>query len=283
MAPAARHDSGVVLLNVLVVLALSAGLLVALLRLSDLAIARSRLFADASQALSIALAGEASAIAALRRDLVESPLSDHAGEVWAAVAQADVATGDGSFALQIEDAQARLNLTGLTGVLALQRLQALGVLLDLRPEVARRLAARLAQPRPAANLAALAREAGLAEAETAALTPYLVVLPDAAAVNLNTCPDALFPVLFGSTTIAATLLDRRARQGFLTEDDLSAANAIVPPGAGFVSRYFVVTITVRVGDATQRMTSLLGRGYAPGGVASVGTLWRGPLTAPALR
>jgi general secretion pathway protein K len=264
-----RGDSGVVLLNVLVILALCAGLLVTMLRVSDIGIARSGIHAEAAQALAVALAGETSAVAALRRDLAEAPLSDHPGEAWAAVAQRETAIAGGSFALQVADAQARLNLTGLTGVLALQRLQALAAALDLRPEVAPRLALRLARPRPAPDLPTLADEAGLTAEEVRALAPLVTLLPEPTPVNLNTCPDALLPVLFGNPVTAAALAERRARQGYLTADDLAAVSAVLPPGTGFVSRFYAVDTAVRIGAAELRLLSLLQRGFGPGAVPVV--------------
>lgn len=269
-----RPDSGVVLLNVLVILALCAALLVAMLRLSDNGIARSGLYSDASQALSVALAGEASAVAALRRDLAEAPLADHASEGWARIAQDPTPIPGGSFALQIADAQARLNLTGLTGVVALQRLQALAAALELRPEVAQRLALRLSQPQPAASLDSLARDAGISATEMDRLAPFVVLLPEPSPVNLNACPDLLLAVLFGNPATAAALAERRARQGFVTEGDLEAVSAVLPPGAGFTSRFFTVDTAVRIGAVEQRMHSLLQRGFGPGGVPVVAAVLR---------
>lgn len=273
-APRRPGEAGIVLLNVLVILTLCAGLLVALLRLSDIGIARSRLFADAGQALAVALAGEASAVSALRRDLALAPLADHAAEPWAQVAQDDMAIAGGRFALRIADAQGRLNLTGLTGVLGLQRLQALAAALGLRPEVAPRIAVLLARPRPPADLAALAREAGLTAAEAQALDPLVTFLPDPAPVNLNACPDVLLAVLMGNPATAAALAERRARQGYLTRDDFAALSAVPPPGSGFTSAFFTVDVDVRIGDARQRLRSLMQRGFGPGGVPVVSVVVR---------
>jgi general secretion pathway protein K len=268
-------EAGVVLLNVLVMLALCAGVLVTMLRLSGIGIARSTHFADAARALSVALAGEASAQAALRRDLALAPQADHPGEDWGKVAQEDVAIEGGRFALAIADAQARLNLTGLTGVLAHQRLRSLAAALGLRPEVAQRLALRLAASQPPAGMADLARDAGLTPDELQALAPHVTILPEPAPVNLNTCSDLVLAVMFGNPAIAAALAERRAGQGYLTPDDLAAASAVVPPGAGFVSRFFTVDVAVTSGGARRQVRSLLQRGFGPGDVPVVRVVARG--------
>ena len=59
-----------------------------MLSLADVSIARSQRFSEAGQALALIRAGEQSAIVALRRDMIEAPDIDHAGEPWNDVAQA---------------------------------------------------------------------------------------------------------------------------------------------------------------------------------------------------
>lgn len=106
-------EAGVVLINVLVVLALSSAVLVAMIRVGDLGIARSQGYAEAAQGRALIAAGEASAVTALRRDMVAAPQTDHRAEAWARVNQAETRIDAGRFALSITDAQARLNLTAL--------------------------------------------------------------------------------------------------------------------------------------------------------------------------
>ena len=107
------RDPGVVLVNVLMIVALMSSVVFAMVSFGDLSIARSQRFSEAGQAISLVLAGENSALAALRRDLARAPETDHAGEVWGQVAQQAVTIEDGSFALAITDAQGLVNLTGL--------------------------------------------------------------------------------------------------------------------------------------------------------------------------
>ncbi len=106
-------DTGFILINVLVVLGLAATVVYAMLTLADLSIARSQSFSEAGQGLALIRGGEQSAIAALRRDMIEAPDTDNAAEPWAKIGQEPIAIPGGSFALRIEDAQARFNLNTL--------------------------------------------------------------------------------------------------------------------------------------------------------------------------
>ena len=165
------RDAGVVLVNVLVLLGLAASVVYAMLALADLSIARSRRFAEAGRALALVRAGEQSAIAALRRDMIEAPAIDHPGEAWTAVAQAGVDIGGGAFELQIADAQDRFNLNSLRGggLQARQTLDAIVAHLELPEETAERIADSLERDGPLRELGELARRAGIPPEEVALL------------------------------------------------------------------------------------------------------------------
>ena len=277
-------QSGVVLINVLVILALTASVVFAMVSLSDLAIQRSQRYSSAGQALALIAAGEASAIVALRRDMAETPQTDNATEAWAQTGQQKVEIDGGSFALQIEDAQSRFNLNSLpqSGALGLQILQRIVKILDLQPDVALRIAARLAQPAPLIRLQDLIAEAGLTASEVSQLSELTTVLPGRTDINLNTAPAALLGVLADNPVQANRLEGLRKRKGFLTADDLATANVILPLGAGFVSRYFLVRVDVTLGDSAQHMQTLLQRRNGPGGAAEVVAVFRqSPVTLPA--
>lgn len=265
------RDSGVVLVNVLIVLALAASLLVAMLTRSDQGIARSQIYSEASQALMLALSGEASAITALRRDLRQDPLSDHGAEGWAKTGQTETAIAEGSFALNIADAQAKLNLRGVPqgGLLAQQRVQRLMAALDLPPDLAASLIAGLTENPRLADLDALARRAGLSARARDRLARFTTLLPEETPLNLNTAPDLLFGVVFDNPVQIATLLKRRQQAGFLTADDLKSEGVILPPGTGFASRFFRVRTMVRFAGAVQNLDSLLQRFPATGQVAVI--------------
>jgi general secretion pathway protein K len=271
-----RREAGVVLINVLVILALTASVVFAMLSLSDISIARSQRYSAAAQALALIAAGETSAVVALRRDMTEAPQTDHAGEAWAQTGQDRIAIAGGSFALTIEDAQARYNLNSLpgSGELGAQIVRRLTEALDLPPDVALRIAARLAQPQPLDRLEDLVTEAGLHPDDLDLLATVVTVLPGRTEVNVNTAPPALLRAITDNPVQAAALEAIRSRNGFLTPDDLTAANVILPPGVGYRSRYFWVTVTVEVDETWQRRVALLQRRTGPGEAPEVRVIAR---------
>lgn len=269
MSKARRPDQGVVLINVLVILALMATVVFAMVSLSEISITRSQRFSEAGQALALVAAGEASAIVALRRDLAEAPDSDHLAEPWAQIQQEEVRIEAGTFALTITDAQAALNLNSLpgSGALGVQLLQRVLTTLDLPAEIGLRIMARLAQPEPLDRLSDLEDGAGLTSDEVARLAELVTVLPGRTDININTAPEALLAALADNPVQARNLIGVRNRQGFLTRGNVTAMRLILPPGAGFRSSHFHVTTTVSIGGTTQSRQSLLqrrtGRGGAP--------------------
>ena len=264
-------DQGVVLINVLVILALTASVVYAMVSLSELSISRSQRFSSAGQALALIAGGEASAVVALRRDMVDAPATDNTAEPWALTGQDEVRIAGGRFALKIEDAQQRFNLNTLpfSGALGAQMLQRIVAALELPPDVGLRIAARLAQTEPLSRMADLVAEAGLTPAEVARLSQLATVLPGRTDLNINTAPEALLGVIADNPVQARSLQGIRSRNGFLTQADITAAKMILPPGIGFVSRFFQVTVNVTVDDTSQRMETLLQRRPGRGGVPEV--------------
>ena len=277
-----QSDAGVVLINVLAILALTASVVYAMVSLSELAITRSQRFSAAGQAQALIGAGEASAITALRRDMIDASQADHPAEPWAQTNQDPVVIGGGRFALRIEDAQARFNLNSLpgSGMLGLQMLERLVASLDLTPDVTARIAARLAQPAPLERLTDLVAEAGLTLAEVDMLADLITVLPGSTPVNINTAPTSLLAALADNPVQARQLDGIRTRQGFLTPADVAAVQVILPPGAGYGSRYFWVTITVEIDQTSQSLRSLLQRRTGPGGRPEVVVIERDRALVP---
>jgi general secretion pathway protein K len=253
------RDQGVILINVLVILALCATITFAMIRLSDTAITRSQRFSAAGQGLALIAAGEASAIALLRRD---DPASDDLTEDWA-VAQEPVAIAGGSFALRIEDAQSRLNLNSLPqmGALGLQLLTGIARARDLPEDVPLRIAARMAQG-PLVHMGDL-QQAGVSAADIAALAPYVAALPRPTEWNINTMPDAMLTVVTTNPVQARQIQGLRARKGRLTPADLATAGVVLPQGLGFTSAFFRVTTEVTIDGVAQRGISLLQRRGSP--------------------
>ncbi|MES2665534.1 MAG: type II secretion system protein GspK [Pseudomonadota bacterium] len=273
-----RPDDGVVLVNVLVVLALSSAVLLAMIRVGDIGISRSQTFADAAQGRALIAGGEASAITALRRDMGDAPQTDHPGEPWASANQAEVRIDAGTFALTISDAQARFNLNSIaaSGAIGPQILVRITQGLNLPETVAPRILARIGQVRPLRQIDDLVAEAGLTPAEVDALRPLITVLPQRTDVNLNTAPEALLVALTDTAVQAGAITALRDRRGFLTPADLAAAEVVLLPGVGFASQYFEVVVQVTVGRVTQSQRSLLHRRQDADGQPAVAVVARLP-------
>jgi general secretion pathway protein K len=259
-------EGGVILINVLVILALSSTVVFAMLRLSDTAITRSQRYSDAGQGAALIAGGEATAIAALRRDMQDAPQADHPGEAWAKIAQDEIAVDGGTFSLAIADAQGRFNLNNLARGIPedLQILQRIITELELPETVGLLLLARLADPAPIRSLNELA-DAGIGADEVRRLSTLVTVLPTQTTININTMPDAMFFILAGNPVQARLLQGIRARRGELTQRDLLDTGLILTAQAGVTSSYFTVTTRVTVGETTQGRDSLLYRFAAPGG------------------
>ncbi|MDQ1901659.1 type II secretion system protein GspK [Paracoccus sp. WLY502] len=273
-----RRDtqSGVVLINVLVTLALASTVLYAMISLSELSIARSQRYSEAGQAQALIAAAEASLISALSRDMAEAPGSDNLTEGWAQIAQQPVSIAGGSFALVVEDAQSRINLNSeaMRGAQGAQTLRRIGEALDLPADVTDRIRARLAQRKPLERLDDLIADAGLSPAELVALRPFLTVLPRSTDVNLNTASEEVIGVLTGNLAQTASLVAIRARNGSLAPQDVERAQMIPPPGIGFTSAWFRAIATVRVGTTTQQVSSLIQRSASADGQRHVGVVAR---------
>ncbi len=245
------------LITVLAAVALASTVVFAMLSLQETAVRRSQRFADATQAMAAALGGEASAIAALRRD---DPAMDHLSEAWAALEETEAPIQNGTFSLRIVDAQARFNLNTLVRGRASQKaiLRKILAAIEAPDLVAEVIAARLAREGPVARVADL-EGLGVDAGTLARLAPFVTALPGRTAVNLNTADEALIAILVGDPFAARSLVARRERNGFVTREDLAPLRIIAPPGAGFASDHFEVSVDVEVGGARQRLVSLLKR------------------------
>lgn len=269
-------EAGVVLLNVLVLLALSTAVVYAMLSLADISIARSQRFSEAGQALALVRGGEASAIVALRRDMIEAPEVDHIGEPWGATAQAGVEIAGGAFELEIADAQGLFNLNILTrpDLQTLETLEAIVGALELSPGTPERIAASMALDGPLRDLDDLTWRAGVPPEDIAAMAEFVAALPGRGEINLNAAPPALLAILLQNSAQTRELVAIRDRQGYLTPEDLAAAEVIPPPGTGLKSDLYRVRVTVRIGDTVQSMESLLQRRRSPAGGNEVAVVQR---------
>lgn len=252
-------ESGVILVNVLSIVALASAVMVAILTLQDLSIERSTRFMDAASASAIASGGEASALIALRRDSVESPEADHYREAWAQIQDEAAGIAGGQFRLAIQDEQSRFNLNNLvTGGLGAE-------------EVLRALLQQVGSPGLASRIAVFVTErggvrsvndlsgAGIDPAVVAALAKFVCALPEPTDVNFNTADEELLAALLGNRPAARSLVSRRERQGYLAPEDLALANVLLPARSGFRSDYYKVAIEVTYGTVTLSTDSRIHR------------------------
>lgn len=263
-----RDDDGMILVQVLAVLAVASAAVLVLIGLQQAAILRGQRAADTAQALAWARGGETSVATALRRDAAEAPKTDHLGEPWARVAQVPVALPGGGFTLRLRDANDRINLNALTGTLGRARLTALAQAAGLTPAAAAGLAALLDQAGPLEDLDHPLL-AGLAPEALARVRDLITALPGRAPVNINSAGAPVLALLLGNPAAARALVARRDRQGYLTPGDLADLAVVLPPGLGFTSNLWWVETTATFGASTQTLVTLLHRRPARGGTEVV--------------
>jgi len=251
---------GMILLNVLLVLAVASVAVLIMVSTQDIEVQRSTRLRDAAQANAYARAGELSAVTTLRRDALVAAGTDNLAEPWAQLGQQEISVPGGRFALAIEDEQSRFNLNAMkTGESApITLFQSIGASLNLDPASLIRIASvvRVAGPLTDDSLIVAA---GVPRADLDKLAPYVVILPEDATINLNTVGLPLLTLMTKDPEVASKLLAARARRGFLTPADLSTEGAPSLPGTGFTSDHYRVITTVTVGDVTQALDSRIAR------------------------
>lgn len=260
MIRARPHEEGMILINVLLIVALAASVVVLMVSARDAGIDRALLMREAASAQAAARGGEASAITALRRDMIDAPEADHPKEAWSAIIETDAPIAGGTFSLAVIDAQAKFNVNMLaTGdpaaqILLSRILAAFGYPPDFAPLIP-------ALIRTTGRLDSLQQLAlgGIDQPTIAHVAAIGDALPVDSQINLNTASEQLLALLMDDPIKAKLLVQRRAAGGFLTSADFTGANAAIPPGTGFTSNLFYVVTKVRIGRTTQVLTSLLQR------------------------
>lgn len=251
---------GMILLNVLLVLAVASVAVLIMVSAQDLEVQRATRLKDAAQASAYARAGELSAITALRRDAVVAPTSDNLSEPWAQLGQQDIAVPGGRFALAIEDEQSRFNLNAMRSgdAAPIALFQSIGATANVEPASLIRIASVVRVAGPLTD-DSLIIAAGVPRSDLDKLSPYVAIMPEDATINLNTVALPLLSLLTRDAEVAQKLIAVRARNGGLTQADLTAEGASALPGTGFTSNHYRVVTTVTVGDVTQALDSRIAR------------------------
>lgn len=262
-----------ILINVLALIAVATAVVMSMLGSETDALTRITALREAAQAQAIARGGEASAIVALRRDMIATSGSDDRTGNWAKIEQRRTPIDGGSFALTIDDAQGRFNINDAAGrepVLA-----AIGARLGLDPGIAGHIAASIASDGRIADLAELSR-AGIDALAIGKLRALVSALPGVSPVNVNAAPPELLGILAGNMAGGQLLARRRDRAGRLTPADFIETGLTLSAGAGFISDHYRVTTTVTIGTTTATLTSLLERRHGTVPTVVAIARWAGP-------
>ncbi len=285
-----RRSRGAALVLAMLIAALAAVVAVAV------AAEQQRWFSDVAnrrdqvQAQALALAGVQWSRQIMQDDARGGSI-DHLGEPWA-YPLPRTPLENGSIEGSIEDAQGRLNINNLAANDALgkeerarfARLAAsrgLGsatlaaVAASLMPMAADDGTQKGGTPPPApatppglrpVRAAELAAMPGVTARDVAQLLPFVVALPAATPLNVNTAsPDVLAAALPGMSADAlATLVAERARKPFATLSDFRSrlpSGATVPDETTLAtsSSYFLVSVRARQGETRAQARALLRR------------------------
>jgi general secretion pathway protein K len=294
ITPRRTDDSGMILVNVLVIVMLATAVLAIMLATEDNQVERSAHLRFASQAMATARGGEMSAIAELRRDLVRDMAtgnqSDTLAEPWANIADTDARIVGGHFSFVVSDAQARFNINNLAhgDAISIGALNAVAVNAGIRPDHVAAVVALLHQHGPIRDLSEL-RAAGVSEGELQRLSIVCAALPTPTTVNVNTASEALLVIMTGNLATAHAIILARGKGGIGVGGTIgmqtgpSADHILLPPGTGVASEYFWARGRVTNGGTSQQLTTLLHRRLDQGQPVVVAIeRWRGaaPLAAP---
>jgi general secretion pathway protein K len=291
--PSSHKQRGVAILTALLVVAVGTIIAVDLVWQSTLDQRRTAAALAADQSLMFALGAEAWVADVLRQDLVDSPDSDHLGELWA-TDTVPLPFEGGVIAGRVEDLQGRFNLNNLIGEdgeedeLARQQFERLLALLELDPALAGNvidwLDSNVEQhfptgaedstytdqdpPYRTANTlitspSELMAIAGFDLERYRRIAPYVTALPRGTTLNVNTASDMLIASLSDDIdlSLAASLIDERGDAEF-PDVETVFADLIAPEmfaRIGGVSEHFLLTGTVVMGSNQMTLRSVLQR------------------------
>lgn len=253
-----------ILLNVLILVAIAAAAVTVMIASEDNEVRRTTRLKDAAQARALSLAGELSAVVALRRDLQQAPLADAYSEPWAAIAQQPIAVPQGRFALAISDEQARFNINSLVrdDAIAASRFRRVALEAGLTEASLTDVAVLVRTFGPLKDDGLLG-SIGLTPAEITGLGRLIAYLPPEVPLNLNTVEADLLEILVDDLSSVRAFLALRSAKGQVNASDLDRFG--FSGLGGLTSSHFSVTTTVSVGDVTQVTVSRIERAMIPHG------------------
>jgi general secretion pathway protein K len=249
-----------ILVNVLMFVAIAAGLVLLMINREELALDRGLRTREAARALAIVRGGELSALVALRRDGEQAPEVDHVGEPWAKLAENGAPIEGGSFDLAIADAEGRFNINSVrTGEVSSTILfQTIGSEVGLTPEQIVAAVEYVRLQGPVTDLRPL-RLAGVEPKVADRLERLVTALPGTTTLNLNAADEEMLALLFRDPLVAQRLVEVRTRQGYLTAKDLTDQNVSLPRGTSFRSNTFWVRTRATIGGTSQQAATLIQR------------------------
>ncbi|MES2338849.1 MAG: type II secretion system protein GspK [Pseudomonadota bacterium] len=260
-------DAGMILINVLMFVAIAAGLVMLMIDREELALDRSLRVREAARAAAIVRGGEISALVALRRDAQVAPDTDSVNEPWAALAENGAKVEGGTFDLAISDAEGKFNVNMLRSGNAAATIvfEQIAASAGVDRETTLKAIEAVRLRGPFTDLRPL-RFAGLDPLALQNLEALVTALPGDTAINLNAASPQVLALLFRDPAIADRLVEVRERQGFLTLKDLDDQGVSMPPGTSFRSDTFWVRTRVTIGDTVQQGATLIQRSIDADGV-----------------
>ena len=284
---------GVALVMAIIVVAIGTMIAVNLIWRGTLDLRRTESALAADQGLMYVQGAEAWAADILRQDLVDSPESDHLGELWATELPPLPVDG-GAITGRLEDLQGRFNLNNLIGAdgkeneLARRQFERLLVSVEADPALAGAVVDWLDPdtelrfpsggedvvysdadpPYRTANstitsTSELMAIAGFDRDTYRRLAPYITVLPQGTKLNVNTASDVVLASLSDDIDIATatSLVEQRGEAEFV--DINGTFEGLVEPDVlkelDGVSEHFLLTATVTLGKNQLTMRSVLQR------------------------
>jgi general secretion pathway protein K len=258
MTPA-RNETGMILVNVLMMVAIASGLVLLLINREELALDRGLRTREVARAEAVIRGGELSALVALRRDAEVAPTQDYPGEPWGSLSESGAPIENGSFDLAISDAEGRFNLnsvrSGEAGSLILfkQIADTVGLRDDQQD-----MAVQFIRVTPITDLRPIAA-LGFDPAILEKLGHLVTALPGTTTVNLNAADEEMLAMLFRDPLVATRLIAVRKRKGFLTQTDLTDQRVTLPWGTSFRSNTFWVRTRATIGGTVQQSATLIRR------------------------